>query len=61
VATGWQLHRYEVPSDALRIIAALVMPRKQVIMPVIASVFSLQQGRTPWTRISLGKHAKCLH
>ncbi len=42
-----QSHRYEVPPDGLRTIAALVVLREQVIKPLLAGVRTPHQGRKP--------------
>lgn len=46
-----QSHRYAVPPDGLRTIAALVVLREQVIKPLLAGVRTPHQGRKPkaWT------------
>jgi hypothetical protein len=46
-------HRYEVPPEAARTIAALLALRDQVIAPILAGVRSPRRGRKPthWTLI----------
>ncbi len=45
--------RYQVPADAARTIAALIVLRDQVISPILAGVRSPRPGRKPatWTPI----------
>ncbi len=52
VKTG-RSHRYHVPAEAARTIAALTVLREQVIGPILGGVRSPRQGRKPisWTRL----------
>jgi hypothetical protein len=58
--------RYHVPPHAARTIAAMLTPRDQVIVPILADIRSPRRGRKPatWTHIDreyetlrIGMHA----
>jgi hypothetical protein len=53
-------HRYEVPPDGLRTIAALVVLREQVIKPLLAAVRTPHQGCMPTTCTPLDAHYQTL-
>jgi hypothetical protein len=53
-------HRYEVPPDGLRTLAALVVLREHVIKPLLAGVRSPHQGRPPKSWTPLDHHYQTL-
>ena len=53
-------HRYEVPPDGLRTLAALVVLREHVIKPLLAGVRSPHQGRPPKSWTPLDRHYQTL-
>lgn len=53
-------HRYRVPPQAIRMIAALVILREKVLRPILAGVGKPRMGRKPMTWIPIDEHYEAI-
>ena len=53
-------HRYHVPGDAARTIAALLTLRDKVIGPLVTGIRTPRRGRTPKNRTNIDRDYKTL-
>ena len=53
-------HRYRVPSQAIRMIAALVILREKVLRPILAGVGKPRMGRKPKTWSPIDEHYEAI-